>query len=123
LDNYTNNYLLLWVVNSCNFVQTCYINYVRHLIKPNKEAKIKKTATKIAAGEYSYLGFYIFNQSVFGEGGNEWIARSEIIEDWVFDGTFINLKSAKEWVEEMQTNEYFLEALEEVNSKTNKEAK
>ena len=80
---------------------------------------MKNRATKIAAGEYSYLGFHIFNQNIFGEGGNEWIARSEIVEDWVFDGTFINLRSAKEWVEEMQTNEFFLEALEEVKSKSN----
>ena len=49
MDNYTNNYLLLWVVNSCNFVQTCYINYVRHLIKPNKEAKMKLTEKQMIA--------------------------------------------------------------------------
>ena len=70
---------------------------------------------KICAGEYVYRGFHLVDISYYEEEYTSptWTARSEIIDDWWYDGTFETLKDAKLWVDEMHENKYYLEAISE----------
>ena len=60
----------------------------------------KARATKIEKGVYDYRGWRITDKRVFGEGTTGWNV-AHLYTDQVFDGHFLSLRDAKDWIDEI----------------------